>query len=301
MGNYIRFDWMIKRLLRNKSSFVVLEGFLSVLLNRQIKITQILESESNQEEENQKFNRVDLLVENEKKEKFLVEVQNDHELDFFHRMAFGASKIITDYMKIGEAYQTLPKVFSINIVYFSLGQGKGYAYHGTTVFKNMFNPEDELKLSSAQKSKFGVDEVAGIFPEYYILRVNKFDDEVTTPLKQWISFLKTGEIPDAFTAQGLKEAREVLRVDSLSEEDRKIYKRYLEGLSLAMSLDDSSRYEGYYDGFGAGREEGRAEGIEKGRADAMREMARTLKSLGKMTIDEIARATGLTPDELTKI
>ena len=85
MGNYIRFDWMIKRLLRNKSSFVVLEGFLSVLLNRQIKITQILESESNQEEENQKFNRVDLLVENEKKEKFLVEVQNDHELDFFQR------------------------------------------------------------------------------------------------------------------------------------------------------------------------------------------------------------------------
>jgi predicted transposase/invertase (TIGR01784 family) len=241
MGNYIRFDWMIKRLLRNKSSFVVLEGFLSVLLDRQIKITQILESEGNQEEEDQKFNRVDLVVENEKKEKFLVEVQNDHELDFFQRMAFGASKIITDYMKIGEAYQTLPKVFSINIVYFSLGQGKGYAYHGTTVFKNMFNADDELKLTSAQKSKFGVDEVAGIFPEYYILRVNKFDDEVSTPLKQWISFLKTGEIPDAFTAQGLKEAREVLRVDSLSVEDRKIYKRYLEGLSLAMSLDDSSR------------------------------------------------------------
>ena len=69
MGNYIRFDWMIKRLLRNKSSFVVLEGFLSVLLDRQITITQILESEGNQEEEDQKFNRVDLVVENEKKEK----------------------------------------------------------------------------------------------------------------------------------------------------------------------------------------------------------------------------------------
>ncbi|MBQ3655571.1 MAG: PD-(D/E)XK nuclease family transposase, partial [Bacteroidales bacterium] len=81
MGNYIRFDWMIKRLLRNKNSFVVLEGFLSVLLDRQIKINQILESESNQEEEEQKFNRVDLLVEDERKEKFLIEVQNDHELD----------------------------------------------------------------------------------------------------------------------------------------------------------------------------------------------------------------------------
>ena len=274
------------------SSFCFLQKML-YLCQRTIYKNETNESEGNQEEEDQKFNRVDLVVENEKKEKFLVEVQNDHELDFFQRMAFGASKIITDYMKIGEAYQTLPKVFSINIVYFSLGQGKGYAYHGTTVFKNMFNADEELKLTSAQKSKFGVDEVAGIFPEYYILRVNKFDDEVSTPLKQWISFLKTGEIPDAFTAQGLKEAREVLRVDSLSVEDRKIYKRYLEGLSLAMSLDDSSRYEGYYDGFGAGREEGRAEG----RADAMREIARTMKQHGD-DISYIAAVTGLSPDEI---
>jgi hypothetical protein len=66
MGNYVRFDWMIKRLLRDKRNFVVLEGFLSVLLDRQIKINQILESESNHEGEDQKFNRVDLLVEDEK-------------------------------------------------------------------------------------------------------------------------------------------------------------------------------------------------------------------------------------------
>ena len=132
---------------------------------------------------------------------------------------------------------------------------------------------------------------------------NKFDDEVTTPLKQWISFLKTGEIPDAFTAQGLKEAREVLRVDSLSEEDRKIYTRYLEGLSLAMSLDDSSRYEGYYDGFGAGREEGRAEGIEKGRAEgelqAKFAIVRNMLAKG-LDVATIAELTGLSSDEIEK-
>ena len=33
MPKYISFDWFIKKLLRNKGSFVVLEGFLSVLLN----------------------------------------------------------------------------------------------------------------------------------------------------------------------------------------------------------------------------------------------------------------------------
>ncbi|MBO7566133.1 MAG: Rpn family recombination-promoting nuclease/putative transposase [Bacteroidales bacterium] len=308
MGNYIRFDWMIKRLLRDKRNYVVLDGFLSVLFGRQIKITQVLESEGNQETEDQKFNRVDLLVEDEKKEKILVEVQNDHELDFFQRMAFGASKIIADYMKKGEPYAALPKVYSVNIVYFSLGQGKGYAYHGTTVFKNMFNDEDELKLTPAQKSKFGVDEVLGIFPEYYILRVNKFDDEIRQPLQEWISFLKTGEIPDAFTAQGLKEARDILRVDALSEEDRKVYKRYLENVRLALSLDDSSRYEGYVDGHIAGRAEGRAEGEAKGRAEGRAEgelqkaleMAKKMLSDG-MPIDLVAKYSGLTPDEISKI
>ena len=287
---------MIKRLLRDKRNHVVLEGFLSVLIGRQIKIAQVLESEGNQDDDQQKFNRVDLLVEDDKKEKFLVEVQNDHELDFFQRMAFGASKIITDYMKLGTAYNALPKVYSINIVYFSLGQGKGYAYHGTTVFKNMFNAADELKLTPAQKEKFGVDEVHGIFPEYYILRVNKFDDEIRQPLQEWISFLKTGEIPDAFTAQGLKEAREVLRVDSLSEEDRKIYQRYLRNVSLALSLDDSSRYEGYVDGMIAGAEKGRAEGAKQQAIDTARRM------LAKgMSADVIADLTGLTPDEISKI
>ena len=29
---YIRFDWAVKRLLRNKANFGVLEGFLTVLL-----------------------------------------------------------------------------------------------------------------------------------------------------------------------------------------------------------------------------------------------------------------------------
>ena len=300
MGNYIRFDWMIKRLLRNKRNHVVLEGFLSVLINRQIKITQVLESEGNQDSDQQKFNRVDLLVEDDKKEKFLIEVQNDHEIDFFHRMAFGAAKIIADYMKIGEAYETLPKVYSVNIVYFSLGQGKGYAYHGTTVFKNMFNEHDELRLTPAQQSKFGVDEVHGIFPEYYILRVNKFNDEIRQPLQEWISFLKTGDIPEAFSAQGLKEAREILRVDSLSEEDRKVYKRYLESVSLALSLDDSSRYEGYCDGHINGLAEGRAEGRAEGAQSEKLETARRMKAKG-FDNSTIAELTQLLPDEIAKL
>ncbi|MBR4265793.1 MAG: Rpn family recombination-promoting nuclease/putative transposase [Bacteroidales bacterium] len=296
MGKYISFDWFIKKLLRNKGSFVVLEGFLSVLLEKQIKIQSILESESNQENSDQKFNRVDLLVEDENNEKIIVEVQNDHEIDYFQRMQFGTAKVVTEYTKSGNEYRTVPKVFSINIVYFGLGQGKGYIYKGTTVFTNLNNKKDVLKLTKRQQELFETKEVSGIFPIYYILRVNKFDEEVTTPLKEWISFLKTGLIPDSYTAQGLSEAREVLRVDSLSEEDRKAYFRYLDSLSLSKSVLWSSHVIGF--------DEGEKVGLAKGRAESEKqkavEMARMMKADNE-PIEKIIRYTGLTKDELENL
>ena len=72
---YIRFDWAVKRLLRNKANFGVLEGFLTVLLNEPIRIVEILESEGNQQRENEKFNRVDIKARNSKDEIIIVEVQ----------------------------------------------------------------------------------------------------------------------------------------------------------------------------------------------------------------------------------
>ena len=288
MANYIRFDWAMKRLLRNKADHVVLEGFLSVIFNRKIKITNILESEGNQDFEEQKFNRVDFLAEDEQGELMLFEIQNSHELDYFHRMAYGTSKVITDYLGKGEPYRNLKKVYSINIVYFTLGQGKGYAYHGTVDFVNMSDATDVLQLTDGQKRAFKVETVSEIFPEYYLFRVNDFNKLASSSIEEWISFLKTGEIPDTFTAPGLPEAREILRVDNLSDEDRKIYDRYVETLRFNLSVMDSSRIEGI--------QEGMAKGIEKG----VKETARRMKAEG-LDFSLIAKITQLTPDEIAKL
>lgn len=64
----IRFDWAIKSLLRNKADYTVLEGFLSELLKEDVLIEYILESESNKHYDNDKYNRVDMLVKNSKNE-----------------------------------------------------------------------------------------------------------------------------------------------------------------------------------------------------------------------------------------
>ena len=43
MENYIRFDWAMKRLLRNKANYAVLEGLLTTLLEEKVTIHRLLE------------------------------------------------------------------------------------------------------------------------------------------------------------------------------------------------------------------------------------------------------------------
>ncbi|MBS1321972.1 MAG: Rpn family recombination-promoting nuclease/putative transposase, partial [Parabacteroides sp.] len=225
----VHFDWAVKRLLRNKSNFVVLEGFLSTLLGQEIRIVKMLESEGNKETSEDKFNRVDMLAEDSKGELIIIEVQNNRELDYFHRMLYGASKAITDYINEGQEYGIICKVYSINIVYFELGQGKDYVYHGKTTFKGI-HYNDVLQLSVRHKEQFVRHEAGDIFPEYYVLRVDGFNQQAKTPLDEWIAFLKTGEIDQNSTAYGLQEARERLRIDQLNEKDRRQYYADMEAL-----------------------------------------------------------------------
>ena len=306
--NYIRFDWAMKRLLRNKANHAVLEGFLSSLIGRRFKIEKFLESESNQEDEDDKYNRVDILAESDRGELCIIEVQNNREHTYFHRMLYGVSKAITEYIGLGNPYDKVRKVYSINIVYFELGQGKDYVYHGKTEFRGMHEPHDTLRLSVRQNEKFfGTrekdilkrKEASDLFPEYYVLRVNDFDKVATTPLDEWIEFLKTGQISDKAQADGLAEARECLRVDALSENDRKAYFRHMESVRHMMSLFDTSRDEGYEEGHEKGHEEGLKEGLkegmEKGREERALEIARQMKAIG-LTDEQIFQATGLRLD-----
>ena len=84
--SYIRFDWAMKRLLRDKANFAVLEGLITTLLGEKMTIQKLLESESNQEDEDDKYNRVDILAENDKGEIFIIEIQNNNEYAYFQRM-----------------------------------------------------------------------------------------------------------------------------------------------------------------------------------------------------------------------
>jgi predicted transposase/invertase (TIGR01784 family) len=246
----IRFDWAVKKLLRNKANFVVLEGFLSELLFDDIKIQKILESESKQDTENDKYNRVDILTQNSKNELIIVEIQNTYEIDFFHRMIYGTSKALIENISLGQPYSEIKKVISINIVCFDLGQGKDYVYKGKTNFEGL-HEKDTLQLSIQQKQTFTKKEISNFFPEYYIIKVNKFDDIAKDTLDEWVYFLKNSEVKDEFKAKGLAEAKEVLDIMRLDKEQQYGYNRYLdylhykasEILSLRLVAEDKVRQD----------------------------------------------------------
>lgn len=287
MSNYIRFDWAMKRLLRDKANYDVLEGLMTTLLGRKIKICKLLESESNQEDGYDKYNRVDVLAEDSNGELLLLEIQNNNEYAYFQRMLFGTSKLVTEYVNRGEGYEKVRKVYSINIVYFALGSGKDFVYHGKTEFRGIHNG-DLLKLSPFQMEKFKVDEVSQLYPEYYILRVNDFNKWSKVPLEQWIYFLNTGEIPDDATAPGLPEAREKLRLQKLNKADLNAYYRHLDNVVI---LRDNIYTE---------RAEGMAIGKLEGRAEEKRDTVKKLREKG-MPSSFIADVTGLSEEEIRSI
>lgn len=288
----IRFDWAMKRLLRNKANFGVLEGLLTTLLNEKITIQKLLESESNQEDEYDKYNRVDMLAENSKGELVLIEVQNNNEYAYFQRMLFGTSKLVTEYINRGEGYDKVRKVYSVNIVYFALGHGTDFVYHGKTEFRGIHNG-DILELSPFQKQRFKVDAVSQLYPEYYILKVNDFNQVAKTPLEEWIYYLNTGNIPSDATAPGLEEARERLKLDSMTKEELSAYYRHLDNVVILRSNIQTERMEGMEEGMEKGLKKGR----EEGRLEANRNTVRNLKKLGA-TVEFISQATGLSKEEI---
>lgn len=274
--NYIRFDWAIKRLLRQKANFVILEGFLSELLNDDIKIDSLLESESNQEYEDDKFNRVDLLARNQKQELIIIEVQNTRQLSYFQRMLYGVSKVITEYIHLGDEYKEIKKVYSINIVYFDLGQGSDYIYHGYTHFKGV-HTQDELQLSHKQQNTFSKIQAGDIFPEYFIIRVDEFNKKAVTPIDEWIQYLKTGDIASSPIGKGLQEASHILKIDQMDDKERASYIRHMDNLRIQWDVLNTAR--------------------EEGKSQTQKAIASNLKQQG-LDIQTIATCTGLSLEEI---
>ncbi len=286
----ISFDWAIKRILRSKANFEILEGFLSELLKEDITILEVLESEGNQDLKNDKFNRLDIKVKNQKQEIVLIEIQYNREMDYLQRILYASSKAITEHMKESDAYAKVTKIISISILYFDFGDGDDYIYKGTTNFIGL-HKHTQLKLNKKQKELYKVDSVENIYPEYYLIKIRNFNDNAKDSLDEWINFLKNEEIPENPKAKGLLKAKETLDYLKMDDNERVEYESYQKSLH-----DQASAYESTYV---IGKIEGKKEAEEKAN-DKLKNMVESLLN-SKVDKETIKLSTGLTDTELANL
>lgn len=300
---YIRFDWAIKRLLRQKANFDVLEGFLTVFIGEEVKIVEILESEGNQQTPDDKFNRVDIKARNSKGEIILVEVQNTSELYYLERILYGVAKAITEHIHLGDTYKEVKKVYSISILYFDIGKGADYLYVGQNKFIGV-HTNDQLVITAKEKGALVQKSPAEIFPEYILVRVNEFDKVAVTPLEEWVAYLKSGVIKENTTAPGLQEARKKLQYYSMTDAERYAYDEHLNAVMIQNDVLGNAREEGLAEGRAEGLTQGRAEGLTQGRAEgraeAKKDIVKSMLSNG-LSVEQVAKFSGLTIEEVESI
>ena len=285
----IRFDWAMKSLLRDKANFDVLEGFLCALLeDDNVKILSILESETNQKDEDDKFIRVDLLIEDSQKRKIYIEIQNTRETDYLESLLYATSKIIVEHQDLGEDFRDISKVISISILYFNLGYGDDYIYFGTTEFKgintgNKFVVKKRVDISETLEPKYKFVEKR-IFPEYYIITVERYKNIVQKRIDEWIYMIKNNEVADGSTSKNIDKAKQKLAEINMTDEQRKVYEKYL--INLAKDKDVIN----------TAKEEGR----DEGRDERNIEIAKKMKIKGK-PIEEIIDFTGLSKEQIDEL
>ena len=300
----ITFDWAMKRLLRSKANFEILEGFLSELLGEDIVILELLESESNKESRNDKFNRFDLKVKDSKGDIVIIELQYEREFDYLQRMLYGTSRVVTEHQQEGDPYSTLVKVISVNILYFDLGHGSDYIYHGTTSFVGTHD-HDTLELDKKQQQLYGKGTISNVYPEYYLIKVNNFNRVATTSLDEWIYFLKNEEIKDEFKAKGIQKARQSFALLSMSDEELRAYRRYQDLLHDEASYVETNYYaarmEGKEEGFTEGLEKGMQQGIEQGMQQGLEQGMQQGLEQGKLDVAKCLIEKGMSAEEAAEI
>ncbi len=283
----IRFDWAIKRLLRQKANFGVLEGFLTVFLNEKVEIVEILESEGNQEAADDKFNRVDIKAKNSKGEIIIVEVLYISILYYYEHLIHGVNKTILERIKTQLAQQEIKNVYSIYLFYLDFGIGTDYLYHGQNQFTGV-HTKDQLVVTAREKNVIVSKNPSEIFPEYLLVRVNEFNQVAISPLEEWMEYLKNGIIKENTSAPGLREAREKLQYYSMSDAERYAYDEHINAVMIQNDV------------LGGAREEGFMEGEKSGMNKERIKNAIGMKAAG-IPISTIASITGLSEEDILKL
>ena len=290
----IAFDYAIKYLLKDKGDYDIVEGFISALLASEgygpVKITALLESESNKETKGLKKSIADLIVQDEKGQNYIVEIERQYTNSFIHKACFNTSRLIVDSISASEDYSTIKKVFHISLLYFNWGNMTKPLYHGKTIIKEI-DTQHPLELHIGDQGG-RIYDLVSILPEFFFISVPLFDDVIKQEIDEWLYLMKYSEIKKDFKSPYMKKVAERLSILKMDAKEKDAYYTYLkETMSQRDTMVAAEE---------KGKAEGKAEGVEEGLEKGIKLTATNMLKQ-KLADSLIMQVTGLSKDELDKL
>lgn len=276
-------DYGFKKLFGEEPNKDLLLDFLNELLKEEqgkiVSLTYLKTEQLGASEVDRKA-IFDLYCENEKGEKFIVELQKSKQNFFKDRTIYYATFPIREQAKRADWDYELNAIYTIAIL--------DFVFDSDTNEPNKFRYD--VKLTDIESKKIFYDKLTFIYLE--MPKFNKGIDELETRFDKWLFVLRNlnrlDRIPDKFKEQIFEKLFETAEIARFTPDQVRYYEDSLKYYrDLKNSLDTA-------------KDEGMQEGIEKGIEKGIEIVAINALKLGK-SISEIMELTGLSRGQIEKL
>ena len=280
-------DFGFKRIFGTDPNKDLLINFLNSLFNGEevIKDVRYLNSENVGDVYTERKAIFDVYCENERGEKFIVEMQNAYQTFFKDRSLFYSTFPIREQApKSSDWNFCLKKVYVVALLNFKMSDE---AFDSSDTIHTIALMDTKTKKVFNAKLMFKYVEVG---------RFDKADNELTSLSDKWMYVLKNlsrlDNRPAALREKIFTKLFDAAAIARFSPTELREYEDSLKAYRDIKNSLDTAKAEG--------RAEGRAEGKAEGRAEGRAEVAKTMMGKG-MDVKIIASLTGLSEEEIKSL
>ncbi len=215
---------------------------------------------------------------------FIVEMQMHWNEDFMKRVLLNASKAIVKQAGMGDNYRQIQPVFSLNLINDTRFQPDEKDFYHDYAVINVEHPEQTI------------DGLRFVFVELPKFQPKSIAEKKMAVL--WLRFLtEIGEDtkvapPELLENEQTRKALEIIEKSAMSDAQLYAYEDFMMSI-----IDEQVLREAFYK---EGMEKGMEDGIEKGIEKGITTTAVNLKRMG-FSVEDIAKATGLTTEDINKL
>jgi predicted transposase/invertase (TIGR01784 family) len=280
-------DFGFKKIFGEEASKPLLLDFLNALLPDNHKIVDLTFKNNEQLGQTELDRKAiyDIFCENEKGEKFIVELQKAKQNYFKERTVYYSTFPIREQAEKGEWNYNLKAIYCIGILDFTFDDYETEPEKSEVVHT--------IKLKN-QHGKTFYDKLTFIYLE--MPNFKQTETELETRLDKWLYFIKHLEdfqtIPTIIADEVFSQAFEKAELAKFGQAELANYENSLKIYRDLKGVIDSA--------FDEGKLEGKLEGILEGKLEGKLETAKSAKLMG-LKVEDIIKLTGLTKEEIERL